>query len=584
MYHSLPIGSYKYEGIVEKALFFVLENQLLNKSLWKSFVNVFKTKEDSDDLRWRCEYWGKMMRGACLCYQYCGDKKLYETLEETVKDLLTTQDQWGRFSTYTIEKEFQSWDMWGRKYVLTALEHFYQICKDDSLKNTILKAMENHVSYIIDKIGNKKGQIEITDTSSWWLGVNSASILETIVALYRLTKNEKYISFARYIVNSGGVKGGNLIEEISKEKLLPHQLIEAKAYETMSFFEGVLEYAIEVNNKSLYSAAIEFFDLVYQSEISVTGNAGSEDENFSYAALNQIIKPERFGQETCVSVTWMRIMHKLFLYTNDYKYHERFITTALNAYYGSINFHNQSSTDYPSTKLSPLPFDSYSPLVYGRRGIATGGLNFMRDGTFYGCCTCIGSAGIGLLGLDCIIENEKNIAINDYFVGKIKTNEYQISIKGDCLKDGKVHLEIHSNKDIILNIPSWSEATIIVNKKQIHSKNKSINIGKGQFVVDIDFHLKIEKINIGNKTSYKYGYLILGLDEKDNPSINLNELDDLDIKDFQLINNVDAQMVAFQANYKKQKLIFKDYASCGKYWDLNNCYMTAFVNRGEYNE
>ena len=584
MYHSLPIGSYKYEGIIEKALFFVLENQLLNRSLWKSFVNVFKTKEDSDDLRWRCEYWGKMMRGACLCYQYCGDKKLYETLEETVKDLLTTQDQWGRFSTYTIEKEFQSWDMWGRKYVLTALEHFYQICKDDSLKSTILKAVENHVSYIIDKIGNKEGQIEITDTSSWWLGVNSASILETIVALYRLTKNEKYINFAGYIVNSGGVKGGNLIEEISKEKLLPHQLIEAKAYETMSFFEGVLEYAIEVNNKSLYSSAIEFFDLVYQSEISVTGNAGSEDENFSYAALNQIIKPERFGQETCVSVTWMRIMHKLFLYTNDYKYHERFIITALNAYYGSINFHNQSSTDYPSTKLNPLPFDSYSPLVYGRRGIATGGLNFMRDGTFYGCCTCIGSAGIGLLGLDCIIENEKNIAINDYFVGKIKTNEYQISIKGDYLKDGKVHLEIHSNKDIILNIPSWSEATIIVNKKQIHSKNKSINIGKGQFVVDIDFHLKIEKINIGNKTSYKYGYLILGLDEKDNPSINLNELNDLDIKDFQLINNVDAQMVAFQANYKKQKLIFKDYASCGKYWDLNNCYMTAFVNRSEYNE
>ena len=125
MYHSLPVGSYKYEGIVEKALFFVLENQLLNRSLWKSFVNVFKTKEDSDDLRWRCEYWGKMMRGACLCYQYCGDKNLYETLEETVKDLLTTQDQWGRFSTYTIEKEFQSWDMWGRKYVLTALEHFY---------------------------------------------------------------------------------------------------------------------------------------------------------------------------------------------------------------------------------------------------------------------------------------------------------------------------------------------------------------------------------------------------------------------------------------------------------------------------
>ena len=583
MYHSLSTGCYKYEGAIEKALSFVMKNQLLNQSLWKSFTNVYKTKEDSDDLRWRCEYWGKMMRGACLCYQYSGDKKLYETIEETVRDLLSTQDQWGRFSTYTIDKELQSWDMWGRKYVLTALEHFYQICKDDSLKKTILKAMENHVDYIINKVGNKEGQIEITDTSTWWLGVNSASILEAIVALYRLTKKEKYISFAEYIVKSGGVKGGNLIEQISKDKLLPHQLIEAKAYETMSFFEGVLEYAIEVNDKSLYDTAINFFDLVYRSEISITGNAGSEDENFSHASINQIHKPERFGQETCVSVTWMRIMHKLYLYTNDYKYHERFITTALNAYYGSINFYNQSSTDYPNTKLNSLPFDSYSPLVYGRRGIATGGLNFMRDGTFYGCCTCIGSAGIGLLGLDCVIENEKTIAINDYFAGQIKTKDAQITIKGDYLKDGKVHLDINSKKDIILNIPSWSDVTIIVNKKQINVDNTSINIGEGQFAIDIDFHPEIKTIIVDNKTAYQYGYLVLGLDEKDNPNVDLNKIKDIDISNFQLIDNTDANFTAFQAKYKNQTLLFKDYASCGKYWDLNNCYMTAFVNRGEYN-
>lgn len=580
MYDYLPIGSCKYDGVIEHALSFVMQKQLLNDALWKSFVNVFKTKEDSEDLRWRCEYWGKMMRGACLCYQYCGDDKLYKVLEETVIDLLSTQDKYGRFSTYTIDKEFQSWDMWGRKYVLTALEHFYQICKDESLKEKILKALEDHVDYIIDKVGNKEGQIEITDTSSWWLGVNSASILEAIVALYRLTKKEKYLSFAGYIVKSGGVKGGNLIEQINKDKLLPHQLIEAKAYETMSFFEGVLEYAIEVKDKDLYDTAIEFFDLVYRSEISITGDAGSEDENFSYAALDQIHKPERFAQETCVSVTWMRIMHKLYLYTNDYKYHERFITTALNAYYGSINFNNQSSTDYPNTKLGPLPFDSYSPLVYGRRGVATGGLNFMRDGSFYGCCTCIGSAGIGLLGLDCVLEDEKTIAINDYFAGQIKTKECQITIKGDYLRDGKIHLDINSQKEVILRIPSWSKPTIVVNKKQIEIDDDSINIGKGEFIVDIDFHPGIKTINIGDKTAYKYGYIVLGLEERDNPNIDLNKIEAPNIKDFQLINNVDKGMVTFQANYKGQTLTFKDYASCGKYWDLDKCYMTAFVERG----
>ena len=580
-YHCLPVGSCKFKGVIERAMSFIMHNQLLNKSLWKSFVTVFKTKEDSDDLRWRCEYWGKMMRGACLCYQYSGDKKLYKVLEETTRDLLSTQDQYGRFSTYKIDKEFQSWDVWGRKYILTALEHFYEICNDETLKETILKAMEDHIDYIIDKVGNGKNQIEITDTSAWWLGVNSASILEAVVGLYRLTKKEKYLSFARYIVNSGGVKGGNLIDQINKEKLLPHQLIEAKAYETLSFFEGVMEYSIEVNDEYLYNTAIKFFDSVFESEISITGNAGSEDENFSHAAINQIRQPERFGQETCVSVTWMRIMHKLYLYTNNYKYHERFITTALNAYYGCINFNNQSSTDYPNIKLKSLPFDSYSPLVYGRRGIATGGLNFMKDGTFYGCCACIGSAGIGLLGLDCVLENEKAIIINDYFAGQIKTNKCEITITGDYLKEGKVRLEINSKKDVVLNIPSWSKPTIIVNEKEIVLNDKSINIGKGKFVVDIVFHPAINIINIGDRVAYKYGYIVLGLDEKDNPNIDLNNIEASDIKDFQSINGSDTEFVSFQANYKQKKLIFKDYASCGKYWDLKNCYMTAFVKVGE---
>ena len=578
-YHFLPIGSCKFDGVIQHGLSFILNKQLLNKSLWKSFVNVFKTKEDSEDLRWRCEYWGKMMRGACLCYQYCGDKELYKTLEDTVKDLLSTQDEFGRISTYTIEREFQSWDMWGRKYVLTALEHFYEICKDESLKQKILKAMQDHVNYIIDKVGNKEGQIDITETSNFWLGVNSASILESIVALYRLTKNKKYLDFSRYIVNSGGIKGGNLIDEVSKQKLLPHELSEAKAYETMSFFEGVMEYAIEVNDQALLNTSIEFFESVNNSEISIIGNAGSEDENFSNAIKNQTHKPERFGQETCVAVTWMRILHKLYLFTNNYKYHERFITTALNAYYGSINFNNQSSTDYPNKKLPPLPFDSYSPLVYGKRGIATGGLNFMKDGTMYGCCACIGSAGIGLLGLDCVLENEKTIEINSYFSGKVITNSARINIEGDYLKNGKVHLNIESSKEVILKIPSWSNPTILMNQKRIEVSEDSINIGKGKFEIDIDFRPEIKRVDIEDKTAFKYGPLVLGLDEKDNPDINLSNINSSLISDIDLIDNSDANMVAFKAKYKDNKLIFKDYASCGKYWDLDKCYMTAFMER-----
>ena len=63
-----------------------------------------------------------MMRGACftLASLPAGEEtdELYAVLEITVRDLLTTQDGLGRISTYSAEKEFRGWDLWGRKYVM----------------------------------------------------------------------------------------------------------------------------------------------------------------------------------------------------------------------------------------------------------------------------------------------------------------------------------------------------------------------------------------------------------------------------------------------------------------------------------
>ena len=39
---------------------------------------------DDENLGWRGEYWGKMMRGACITYKYTQSSKLYGILENTV--------------------------------------------------------------------------------------------------------------------------------------------------------------------------------------------------------------------------------------------------------------------------------------------------------------------------------------------------------------------------------------------------------------------------------------------------------------------------------------------------------------------
>ena len=87
---AAPAGSFSYRGYLDQTVRFIEDIQLLQKPLWQKFVRVFTElpKPDTDDAGWRGEYWGKMMRGACLTYMYNKDDRLYRVLEETVRDLL----------------------------------------------------------------------------------------------------------------------------------------------------------------------------------------------------------------------------------------------------------------------------------------------------------------------------------------------------------------------------------------------------------------------------------------------------------------------------------------------------------------
>lgn len=126
----IPVAaSYKFNEIVERTMDFVCKEQLLDTTLWARFVEQFRCHSDSSDAGWRGEFWGKMMRGACFVYSYTKDEGLYEILTRTVSDIVSSADELGRISTYSVEKEFTGWDIWGRKYVLLGLQYFWKYAR-----------------------------------------------------------------------------------------------------------------------------------------------------------------------------------------------------------------------------------------------------------------------------------------------------------------------------------------------------------------------------------------------------------------------------------------------------------------------
>lgn len=572
----LPNGNQKYTDGSDAYVRFILEKQLLDESLWQKFVAVFLTREDAADDGWRGEYFGKMMRGACLTYRYRPDQKLYDVLQKTVLALLAAADERGRIATYPPEHEFCGWDLWCRKYVMVGCLYFYEICKEETLKADILSAMKRHLDYIVNRIGWDK--TPITDTSVWYGGMNSSSILEPVVELYKLTKEPRYLAFAEYLIKEGGCKQGSVVDAV-KAGVLPHEFPTTKAYETISYFEGVLAY-YEATGKREYSDLVEkFADLVQNNEITLIGCAGCDGEHFDHAAVTQAndVKEKALMQETCVTVTWMRLQERLLRATGKTLYADRIEVSVLNALYGAVNLYGEKQLcKEEKTFLPGVPFDSYSPLVAARRGVGIGGFKRLSGGGYYGCCACIGSAGIALYPLASAMLSEEGAVFNFYHSGEIifPFEEGDLTLRAEgSVATGKVTYTVLSapaaQKRLRFRIPAWSKATdAVLNGKSLALDVDALTLSrvweKGDKLT-LSFNLSLQKYLLNGKVAFTYGPFTLAHDENKGSKIDKKlRLEDQLV--FFPITREDGEEVRLLLHTKKGEVLLTDYASCGKRW------------------
>lgn len=495
-------NKYTYTGIVDDAFRFIEDFQLLRQDIWDRFVFQFRTEGDKDS-GWKGEFWGKMMRGACMTYSYTHNDKLYKILETTVKDMLDSADENGRISTYPRSMELGlgdtgslgGWDMWCRKYVMLGMEYFIEICRNEDLKNKIIDSMCKQADYILSKVGGKPGNKEktcIANTSRFWRGLNACSFLEPIVRLYSLTNKQSYFDFATEIVELGFTDVENLILLAYKNELYPYQYPVTKAYEMMSCFEGLMEYYKITGNEIHKTAIINFADKVLESDFTVIGSCGCTNELFDHSTVRQAnTNNGRIAQETCVTVTLMKFFYRVHLLTGDPKYIDAVERAFYNAYLGSINTEKVINPflayEYTDLINEPMPFDSYSPLTAGTRGARIAGIQPMADLHYYGCCAAIGSAGIGVIPHIQLLKSDSGIVLNLYINGTAETTtpsgqKIVLSLDTKYPADGKVKITVQLEKcekfEIKLRNPEWNK------KSSLLLNGTSVNLTEGYITLE----------------------------------------------------------------------------------------------------
>ena len=465
----LPAGCLDYRGYLDNTVRLIEEIQLFDRPLWSKFVQVFTDRPDGENRGWRGEYWGKMMRGACITYHYTQSPELLETLTAATRALLETADADGRISSYEKDVEYKGWDIWSRKYVLLGLEHFYEICPDEELKQEVLRAACAHADYMLATLG--EGKIDITTTTSNWEGVNSSSVLEPMVRLFALTGEQKYLDFATYIVERGGGQYENIFRTAYENEKPLHEYRITKAYETISCFEGLLEYYRVTGIEKWREAAVNLGNRIRESEVSVIGTGGCWHELFDNTKARQLATNYTgVQQETCVTVTWMKFCLQLLCLTGDSAFADEIEKSIYNALLGAVNHER-------CPQHSGLPFDSYSPVLFGARAREVGGTQFLADGSRYGCCASIGSSGTGLIPLSSMLLREDGVAINLYIPGTAALSTptgapLEISVKTNYPADGAIAMLIDTTDDapftVALRVPAWSHLTTLAVNGQLY--------------------------------------------------------------------------------------------------------------------
>mgnify|MGYP001035021065 FL=1 len=367
----------------------------------------------------------------------------------------------------------------------------------------------------------------------------------------------------------------------------------------VSCFEGLLEYYTVKGNKGDLETVINFVDMVLESDYTVIGCCGCTHELFDNSTVKQTEQTEGVMQETCVTVTLMKLCARLLAITGDSKYADVIERSGYNALFGAVNSENQTMKRalgivWKGKEAVPVPheafpFDSYSPLCLGQRARKIGGFRVMENGRSYGCCAAIGGAGTALFGLVAVTKGENGYFINLYNDGVYsdKSSGVKMSVKANLYKKGeaKITVKTAGETTLFLRIPKWTKKfSVSVGGKETEfaeEKGYAVVKVKNGNKVTVSMPMKVERKILNGKAEYERGPIVLARDERFGEDLGLpvavpKKAGGAVAK---LVKNTDFYTnETIKIKTRNGEITLCDYSSAGKNYDSENCNMSVWQN------
>lgn len=307
----LPPGGVSLRGRLGKALEKSV-NHRLKKVNYDHLVAPFRDRNERDG-RWRCEFWGKIVRSAIRSWHAVPDPELEQLIRKTVHDLCTTQTPDGCISSYPAELQTKDWDIWGRKYALLGLCRYYrEIERSEEVRHAVARCLD----HLMTQVGPEAQRIVDCGHHT---GLAASSLLGAVVAAARVTGEKRFLDYAKWIAAQGGSTEGDIFT-LARRGTAPAELGNGKAYEMTSCFEGLLELYRETGDPEQLDAVLKYFRAVRDRELFITGAGGLKDmwgEFWYEGRRNQTRSDAGSLGETCVTTTCIRFFGQILRLTGE---------------------------------------------------------------------------------------------------------------------------------------------------------------------------------------------------------------------------------------------------------------------------
>lgn len=479
----VPLQTVKLHGPLGSMLDKVIKNRLL-KIDYRQLVEPFRLRNETD-YKWRCEFWGKIVRSAIYAWKSTQDPDLKKQIDFTVYDLLSTQTDDGCISSYPEDKQLSGWDIWGRKYVLLGLLAYYREMNSDPF---ILKKIHRCALHLSKQAGR------LQDYGLHY-GMAAGSILRAFVEIADLCCDNELMDAAKKLADASCNHLHNIFTA-AKIGVSPAELANGKAYEMTSCFQGLgVLYTLDRDIEKLNSLN-NYYHSVQEKEIFITGGGGLKDANgeFWYNGASRQYRTDCGGMgETCVTSTWLWYSKQMLSLTGDSTIADDMERALYNALLGAFQADGENVTHI-------------NPFLCGGWKCPAG--EQIAGFTGHDCCRAQGPYGLSSAPQIAVMQNKNGYIVNLY---EDLTAEGVLKITGGYPAKNKSVITLLKNGEfeLILRIPRDFSCKI---------DGKSVNSGtyyhlkrnwKVNDKIELEFDFSIRTIEHCGYTAHLCGPLVL---------------------------------------------------------------------------